>query len=91
MKHNEVQELVINLGKVSSALHCSFHLAQIYLVGLVQHPWEGSFHHFISTLPLKDTKTESGRVSSLPGAEALHPETALTAPGSVCNLQIHKH
>lgn len=44
MKHNEVQELVINLGKVSSNLHSSFHLAQIYLVGPVQHPWERLFH-----------------------------------------------
>lgn len=58
MKHNEVQELVINLGKVSSTLHSSFHLAQIYLVGPVQHPWERSFHHLISTCPTKDTQTE---------------------------------
>lgn len=46
MKHNEVQELVINLGKVSSNLHSSFHLSQIYLVGPVQHSWET---HFVST------------------------------------------
>lgn len=89
MEHHEVQELVINLGKVSSNLHSSFHLSQIYLLGPVQHSWERSFH--LHPSPTKDTKAEFGRVFSFPGAQALDPEAALTAPGSICNLQIHEH
>lgn len=89
MKHNEVQELVINLGKVSSNLHSCFHISDLpggasttLMGGIISSPSQPYQGHRGWILH---------RVFSLPVAQALDPEAAWTASVSTYNLQIHKH